>query len=541
MTRLSPLACLCLLLGCGDDVGGAPIDGATSGIGSATGIDPDEGADDTEDPVATTTDDPFDGAVPAAGIYIKDVSVNQGVEIHLVRDREFVPEPDRNAPVIGRRPALIRGFWELDADFEPREIEARLVVNYADGTVRAFTDTRMIDRESNPNTFPGGFFWDVQGEDFTGDFSYHIELIEVDDVDRGPAPQARLPEQGQEAMKGVTRRMLLDLVIVPTCGRPALAPWEQDIFTAYLYNTYPINELQLTFHEPVSGGCDEVEAAYTTMPNLRLAEGAPPWRYYGGLVLGGCGGIAQYGAGGWAEAMDAPRVFGLCDWRGNFPTVGLFAHELGHVHGRDHTFGAFDWPYDPCGVRPEVGFGLMPGQMPSDSWGSASVEMQQLIPPSDAGCTTSSWNDFMSYAYPYWVSDHTYLGMAEIVWLTSGWADDQGANAPLPGLTLRGAVREDGTVAWGATRGASTIADDLTSTHQTARFFDGDEVVAEHPVQVSWAHRDPGPDEVKEPRPVEVLTVQLPEGVPGDRFEVEVHGTVHSWSTAAWRDAVVAP
>jgi len=333
----------------------------------------------------------------------------------------------------------------------------------------------------------------------------------------------------------VNRRMLLDVVVVPTCGHAPLAEWEQEIFTAYLYNTYPVNEINITFHEPVANACDEYEAAYEVMPDLRWTEEAPPWRFYGGLVLGGCGGVAPYGGGPWATQKDAQRTFGLCDWRYTFPTVDLFAHEMGHVHGRDHTFEDPNYPYETCGGRDTVGFGLMPADMPSSSWGDESVPMQQIIPPSYAGCTQASWNDFMSYAYPYWVSDYTYLGIAEVIWHISAWADEGTSGAaPKPGVTLRGVVTPEGKVHVGATRGVGDHRS-VEPSGVKARFFDGATLVGEHDVEMSEAHHDPGPDDAWQPTRVRTFTIQLPDGIEGDRFELDLDGETRSVPTSRWR------
>lgn len=522
-----------------DDGGGDGSDGADDG-GDGDDGEGDDGDDDGTGGGEGDDGDPDEppgpeSGTPAAGISIDAISINQGVEIPIAEGGVFIPEPERNAPVIGKRPALVRAFWNLEDGFEPRELEARLVLTYPDGSVKVFTDERTVDGPSNPTSYPGGFAWGILEEDFLGDVDFHVAVYETDGVDRGAPSSYRLPAEGEEPLRGVTKRMLLDVVVVPTCNRAPIADWEQEIFTAYLYNTFPINELQITFHDPVASGCDEYEAAYTTMPDLRFAEDAPPWRYYGGLVNGSCGGIAQYGDGPWAWEKDAPRAFGLCDWRYTFPTVDLFAHELGHVHSRNHTFEDSYYPYDTCGVRENVGFGLMPAQMPSSSWGDQSEPMQQLIPPSRAGCTEASWNDFMSYAYPYWISDYTYRGIAELIWHTSTWADEAGAIQPSPGVTLRGAVRDDGRVHWGATRGVTDlrIGDTLGTP---ARFYLGDELVGEHPVEVEYGHHDPGPNDPQHvSTPVQVLTVRLPQGVVGDRFELELGGQRRTFSTANWR------
>jgi hypothetical protein len=510
--------------GGGDGDGG---DGADDG-----GDEGDDGGDGTGDDGA---DDGGDGSIPAAGIRIDEVTINQGVEIPIVQGGVFLEESERVAPVIGNRPALVRAFWSLEDGFEPRELEAHLVFTYEDGTTKVMNDTRMVSGPPNPNSYNGGFTWGVLAEEFAGDAEIHVAIFETDGESNGEPSGYRVPEEGEEQLRGVTRRMLLDVVVVPTCNHAPLADWEQEIFTAYLYNTYPVNEINITFHDPIANACDEYEAAYEVMPDLRWTEEAPPWRFYGGLVQGSCGGVAPFGGGPWATQKDAQRTFGLCDWRYTFPTVDLFAHEMGHVHGRDHTFEDPSYPYETCGGRDTVGFGLMPADMPSSSWGDESAPMQQIIPPSYAGCTAASWNDFMSYAYPYWVSDYTYLHIAEVIWQLSAWADEGASGpAPGPGVTLRGVVTPEGKVHVGATRGVGEHRS-LEPSGVKARFFAGEVLVGEHDVEISETHHDPGPDDQWQPTRVRTFTIRLPGGIEGDRFEIDLDGETNSFSTGRWR------
>jgi len=177
----------------------------------------------------------------------------------------------------------------------------------------------------------------------------------------------------------------------------------------------------------------------------------------------------------------------------------------------------------------------MPADMPSSSWGDESVPMQQIIPPSYAGCTQASWNDFMSYSYPYWVSDYTYRGVAKVIWHISTWADEGASGtAPMPGVTLRGVMTPEGEIHFGATRGVGNHRA-MEPSGVKARFFDGTVLVGEHDVEIGAAHHDPGPDDPRQPTQVRTLTVRLPDGIEGDRFELDLDGQTRSFPTGRWR------
>jgi len=260
---ISTLACLFLALAaCGDgsddrddgfDSAGGANDGSEGDDGGGDGDGTDDGGDDGsegDDGDGDGADDGGDGPIPAAGISIDTITINQGVEIPIVEDGVFLEESERVAPVIGNRPALVRAFWSLEDGFEPRELKARLVFTYDDGSTNVISNTRMVSGPPNPNSYGGGFTWGVLAEEFAGDAEIHVEIIETDGMSHGEPSGYRVPGEGEEPLRGVNRRMLLDVVVVPTCGHAPLAEWEQEIFTAYLYNTYPVNEINITFHEP---------------------------------------------------------------------------------------------------------------------------------------------------------------------------------------------------------------------------------------------------------------------------------------------------
>src|SRR5690349_16013327 len=127
MTRpLVPAFALALATSaCGDDAEDPVADDGTTGDAN----DDDDDADDDDDDGSTTAPDPTDadtstaaaestGAgpvdLPAQGIAVDFVEINQGVSVRIGADGASVGPTERTAPVIARRNALVRAFYTLE-------------------------------------------------------------------------------------------------------------------------------------------------------------------------------------------------------------------------------------------------------------------------------------------------------------------------------------------------------------------------------------------------------------------------------------------
>lgn len=419
--------------------GGGPSSGGTSGTGDDSG---------------STGQPPLDPAEPAGGIRVTDVELNQGVGILLGRDGAAVPSSERSAPIISGRDALVRVAYAVDPGFVPRELEARVFVGED-----SFVDARFVDGPADWTAFSGSFSVVVPGGVLDGGDDLRVELVESDGATTVGADVGASLEVG--ALQAWDDRMVLDLVLVPMeCdGLPSLelAPEKLANFEAFLFNTFPLQELNLTVHEPVfSPSCSEFDAAETELPALRMSELASPWVYYGGLLPGDGGGYSISTQGG--DQMDYRRTFANHAWRDEGLTADLFAHELGHNHGRDHSFDDPSFPADTgdwCGQRASYGWGPRASMMPTSGW-SNDVSLglawfdpsQNVLAPTDALCdglpdgNRYNYNDFMSYTYPFWVSAYTYVALAERVRLISTW-EAQAYEVPA-GTTLRVVIGPDG-------------------------------------------------------------------------------------------------
>ncbi|MBL8946551.1 MAG: hypothetical protein JNK45_25515 [Myxococcales bacterium] len=456
-SRFAPAVCVGLVTACGDAAGGGDGTGGTE-IGPATIVSTEPGdvstapstssataSDDTggTDDDGESTGDVLPPTTPlAGGIGLVTVELNQGVGIHVVADGAPRSAETFAVPVIAGRPALVRADHVLATDFTPREIDAYLEIEHADGTVSNHLASRSIDGPADFASLDGGFTWRLDAEDTAGATGMRVSLRETGDEPVGSAmPSASIPADGFLELGAWQDPMVLEVMVVPlSCdGIPAVEVSDADLadLEAYLFNTYPVTALTVHVHDPVaSPSCNEFDAAEYELPAVRQADDAAPWVYYGGLLPTDAGGYSISIEGG--DQMDYRRTFANGTWRDYGLTFDLFAHELGHNHGRPHTFEDDGYPGENtgnCGTLDTWGWGVVSGLMPQSGysndqdigipWVDANA---MLIPPTGSPCdglpsaNQGSFSDMMSYAYPYWVSAYTYRAVAERVRVVGAWS-----------------------------------------------------------------------------------------------------------------------
>ncbi|MBL4685631.1 MAG: hypothetical protein JKY37_13635, partial [Nannocystaceae bacterium] len=122
------------------DSGGDTIGAGAASTGTSTGMVGGSGV--LDGPSSTGTAPPM---VVARDISIGLVEANQGVAVDIAREGAWLGPADRQAPLMQNRITLVRTFWEIPDDWQPREIEAHLVLRFADGTAETKIDRKLID------------------------------------------------------------------------------------------------------------------------------------------------------------------------------------------------------------------------------------------------------------------------------------------------------------------------------------------------------------------------------------------------------------
>jgi hypothetical protein len=178
-------------------------------------------------------------------------------------------------------------------------------------------------------------------------------------------------------------------------GRTYAAP-TQDIISSWIFKTYPIHQIVISWHAPYNFTGDLMKTddwlrLLNEITALKKSEGAPNGQIYYGLVPPSDSSSTWFHGG----------VAGI-GWVGSRTSVGMnsastagqiAAHEIGHNMGMMHT---------PCGSPS----GLDASYPYSDgSIGQFGIDV------STGQLFSSSTKDVMSYCNPKWISDYTYKAL----------------------------------------------------------------------------------------------------------------------------------
>jgi hypothetical protein len=474
------LAIVLVLASCrSDDV---VSQGDTSGgEATSTTASDDTSTGSSEDTGLATTTGSEDGFVPARSIVVSQIEVNQGVGIPIASGGRPLGPDERIAPIITRRPALVRAFWALDDDWDPREIEARLHLHHADGTLEVLSHTKLVQGSSPPTSLEHSFYWGIEAPWMEPGLRYHVELWEVgidDDVGSEHPSSARFPDEGTTLL-GVERdRMLMHVVIVPfvydaegCVTEPDLTEATLQDFHDHLYALNPVEHVELTVRDPIvwSTKLESFGELNLLLSDLRFADGAPPEVYYYGVVdpctsmLSGFGGMAH----GIPIDPTSPDAAFQRVASGLSGSARLFVHEVGHSQGRHHVACQGDeaWPDatypHPTGSINEWGFGLI-------DFGLKHPTMHK---------------DYMSYCAVQWVGAWGWNKVVPVIRTLSGWGSDEMDQEDGSGLVLVGLLLPSGREIWHTVPGRISAAPQDSSTRIELR-ADG-RLVASRPAHVT--------------------------------------------------------
>ncbi|MBC8067752.1 MAG: hypothetical protein IAG13_05405 [Deltaproteobacteria bacterium] len=431
MVRIPATLCVCFVAGCYSGVSsdGRAVDGglttaetdtddSTEGPATDTNDPADDTADQSDDSTATTaaadeTMGPEPTEAPLAEhIGLTRIELNQGVAMVLVRDGALVaPGPDLGELIPGRS-ALVRGLWEVDPGFTPRELEGRLLIR-SGGQDQIYSQTLQVDGDADASSVQGGFLWEVPGGVISADAEIAIEIRETTIVAEGPdvATSVRQPADGYAELPVASGEQRLDVVLVPlnyTAGGNLtvdLAQADIDLIGQMLFDHHPVEEVSISVRNPI-----DYPNAITTneefgdtlgfLVGLRDSDQAPANVYYAALVdigcsVVGCGSSGTNGVGYTLpdeELADARLRVSSTLWTDAVTSADVLVHELGHNHGLRHV---------PCpGTTPA---NATPDYPHTDGaiggWGWA--------PLADTLYGSNNF-DYMTYCDPAWLSDWTW-------------------------------------------------------------------------------------------------------------------------------------
>ena len=401
---------------------------------------------------------------PARGISITQVEANQGTAVFIGQDGEWVPGEARLGPLVRDRNTLIRLHYTIDPAWTPREIEARLLLEFEDGTSKTLTHRRMVDADSQANSLNGSFYFGLVADagEVTPGMSFKVELHEVADGQGEGLPEGVWQTPPAPELLGIQPEpMELKIVFVPfhhkygDIDRVADTSEENmKIITEALYEQNAVTTLTWEVHEPMMWEypMDSLGAVLGPVAALRDNELAFPNVYYHALFptagggIAGVAGVASVPGDGKGEGDQRVSVTALG------PNVaaaaGTCVHEVGHNEGMAHVFCPYAEAASPDPTYPYE-YGLL-GQ-----WGFG-IESFKLYSPDGT-------YDYMSYCGPSWVSTWSWRKTFSRIRTLTSWdyedADAGGLDFAM-GPTgyaeknlLIGSLNGDGTEFWWTSHG----------------------------------------------------------------------------------------
>jgi hypothetical protein len=415
-------------LGVGCGPGGGEAEGGSSETGEPATTTTTTGPESTgmgeSTGVADSTGAPWEAPLARGGIVVEWAQANQGVGVMIGADGGEVGPADRAAPLIKGRITLVRAFWTVPDDWQPRDIEGRLVIEHADGTQEVLSNAAFVDGDAFEGDLNRSFYWGLMADQAQPGLKYRVELYEVTpdhDADPEPATPPMLPVDGSTAYVGIEDSYLvLKTVVVPFeyddgagCSTtPDTSEETMQLFQDLMYMQNPIDRLDFEVHAPVvwDTPLDAFAPLHGYLTTLRFDEGAPPETYYYGLIdvcAGGLGGAGGQANGIPTDPIDPDQAFqrvsaGLSldvEWSSE-----TFVHEVGHSQGRRHVACEGEAGVDPS--YPHDGGDV-------GEWGFGVIDFGLRHP--------TFYKDYMTYCHPTWVGTWGWNKVYPVIRGLSEW------------------------------------------------------------------------------------------------------------------------
>ncbi|MEM7155884.1 MAG: hypothetical protein AAF799_23740 [Myxococcota bacterium] len=432
---------------------GTEDNGSTAGVGGSGdgGVETDdvgatsEGASSNGQESADETAGPEPADIPARAIQISLVEANTGVAVAIGANGEWVGAEGRNSPLPKGRNTAIRVYVDVDEDiWVQRDIEARLHVHLADGTVETQSLVETISGDSSTASLQSGYLFGALAEWMEPGVQYQVELFEAGEGYEG-LPEATEPPRTPptpDLIGAEQTELELKVVMIPvnysgpgctsnveatdeTLGRYADAMYQQNPVENLEIEwapAYTVNDLDL------SDPGDFFSLLNRAVSYRAQANPAPNVYYYmlfencgacigdgGGCTLGVAPGTPDASMG----AAQARVAIGTQFLGGSEVGIETFVHEIGHSQGRAHVAcpGASAAGPDPSFPHENGSIGV---------WGFGVRDFGVRNP--------SNHTDYMSYCNPTWVSDWQWNATYDRIRTLTSW--DTGDMEMPPGQSV---------------------------------------------------------------------------------------------------------
>jgi len=400
----------------------------------------------------------------APDVELDEVAVFQGVKVSVASDGTAVTA--RNAPVVARRPMLVRVYVTPKATFRTHELTGELRLKDGAKDLPTLTSVLTPKATSTDGALESTFNFDVPAELVTETLRFAVSIKDPS-APRGALAKpstAEYPKGGtDEALGAKGNGKSLKVVLVPvrydadgSKRYPDTSAAQVEKYRQYLFSLYPTANVEVTVHsnvvwaESVTGSDSKAWARFLAgVTALRANDQVADDVYYYGLFEP---------AATKAENCREGCITGMCNLVVNAGDASMRAcigmgypgiesaetmgHELGHAHGRPHSpCGAKDnEPTDPDPTFPASGLYERAG---IGTWGY-DLLAKTLVAPSKS-------KDFMSYCDPAWISDYNYQKLFTRIAAVNASATTSSflASAPADPHPYRYLIDVDGELSWG--------------------------------------------------------------------------------------------
>jgi len=396
------------------------------------------------------------GTTPTGGlataVSISEIAIFQGVKVSLMNGGN-TPAP--NAPVVADREATIRVYVNPQADYQARELVAR--VELGGSAPGAYDAKAFIGGPSNDADGNSTLNVQIPPNVIKPDTTYKVSLLESAGSYPGSVNGA---EWGAAPLGAQTTNGMMEVILVPVSINGIVPKTDATSIKAYhdrLMKLYPVPEVdiqvravaQYTGTTPQANGSGW-NSLLNWLMQLRSYDKPPGKKYYYGVIAPAssfqtfCGFGCVAGLSSQTQAQDDP-IYRVGSGVGFFPSGATpsspdtMAHEVGHTAGLGHA---------PCvppgsqiqGVDPNYPY----GGASIGSWGWDLYTKNYLDP--------AKYKDMMSYCDPYiHVADWTFDKLFKRIAYTNVANDVAVPSDPdrAPGKYDSLLVNDDGSLEWG--------------------------------------------------------------------------------------------
>lgn len=391
------------------DPDGAPADGSVD----MDAVGTDARALDASDAALVGPDAPSNPAL-ATNLAVSRVAIFQGVRVGLFDDDAVTLPGMRNAPVITNRLATVRTYVTPAAGFVARSLTAELLWDDGAGALAVLRDTKMISGASTEGDPASVFTFRVDASRVRSSSRWSVRVLDPSGTTPSVTSPARAPRDGTTAPLGANNASgAVRVTLVPVRWTrdgsnrlPDTSPEQLARMRSLLVALYPINAVDFTVRAPIDFGGTTLTGNVNfgslngVLETLRDREMPGDDVYYYGLVAPDVSRAAYCGRSCVtgqsyvvSDIADASiRVGSGVGFTGE-DTAWTFAHELGHLFGREHA---------PCSTS---------GSDARYPYRGAALGVWGWDPRSDTFFDPAATTDFMGYCDPQWLSDYTYRAL----------------------------------------------------------------------------------------------------------------------------------